>query len=121
MKWLKSKKASTSIKYTKYTASDLYWMKNNLFSDITFCMHNNLKMIINIFSTIYLALTVLFPSVSSYWNHEQGQLPISIFYFIRFYVWFKIIILADQSEKTKFNPRSYYISLTLFFKTRYLR
>ena len=47
----------------KYTTSVPYWMLNNLFSDITLWMHNNLNVIIKIFSTILLSLTVLFPSV----------------------------------------------------------
>ena len=34
-------------------------------------MHNNLNMIIKIYSTIYLSLTLIFPSVLSYWHHES--------------------------------------------------
>ena len=34
-------------------------------------MHNNLNTIITIFSTIYLLLLVLFPSVPLYWHHES--------------------------------------------------
>ena len=34
-------------------------------------MHNNLKIIIRIFSTIYLSLSVLFTSVPLYWYHES--------------------------------------------------
>ena len=55
----------------QYTTSDPYWMQNKLFCDIHFCMQNSLKMIIKIFSTIYLSLAVLFPSVLSYLHHES--------------------------------------------------
>ena len=55
----------------KYTTSVPYWIQNNLFSDINFCMHNNLKIIIEIFSTIYLSLAVIFPSVPYYWHRAS--------------------------------------------------
>ena len=55
----------------KYTTSDSYWMQNNLFFDIPFCMHNNLNTNIKTFRTFYLWRTVLFPSVPLYWNHES--------------------------------------------------
>ena len=54
----------------KYTTSDPYCMQNNLLFDIPFWMQNKLNMIIKISSTIYLLLTVLFPSIPSYWQHE---------------------------------------------------
>ena len=45
-------------------------MQNNLFFDISFCMHNDLRMI-KILSTIYLLLVFLFLSVSLCWHHES--------------------------------------------------
>ena len=45
----------------KYTTPVPYWMLNNLLFDISFWMHNNLNVIIKIFSTIYLFPEVLFP------------------------------------------------------------
>ena len=47
----------------KYTTSIPYWMLNNLLFRISFCMRNNLNVIIKIFSTIYLSRAVLFTSV----------------------------------------------------------
>ena len=72
VKWLKSKNYLQYPTYTpKYTTSDPFWMQNGLQFDINSCMHNNLKTIIKILSTIYLSLAVLFPFVPSYWNHES--------------------------------------------------
>ena len=69
--WLESKKY---IQYpsniTKCYTSDYYWIQNNLLFNIPFCVHNNLKTFIKIYSDIYLSLAVLFPSVPSYWHHE---------------------------------------------------
>ena len=66
---------NNNLQYTsntpKYTTSNPYWMQNNLLLDIPFCMHNDLKIIIKIFSTIYLSLVVIFTFVSLYWHHES--------------------------------------------------
>ena len=39
--------------------------------DISFLMQNNLKIIIKTFSTIYLSLAEIFPSVPSYWHYDS--------------------------------------------------
>ena len=54
----------------KCTNFDPYWMQNNIFFDIPFCMHNNLNMV-KILGTIYLLLAVLFLFVPSYWHLES--------------------------------------------------
>ena len=46
-------------------------MQNNLFFNTYFCIHNNRKRTIKINRTIYLSLSVLFPFVPLYWNHES--------------------------------------------------
>ena len=58
------------IKYTKILHLTLIVCKNLLFN-IPFCMHNKLKMIIKIFSSMYLLLAVLFPSNPLYWHNES--------------------------------------------------
>ena len=55
----------------KCDTSDPYWIQNNLFFDIPFYMHNNVNNIIKIFSTSYLLIPVIFPSFTSYWNHDS--------------------------------------------------
>ena len=61
---------------SKYTTSDPYWMKNKLLFNTPFWIHNNLNMIIKIFITIYLSLTVLFPSVPLYLHNARWRLSI---------------------------------------------
>ena len=53
-------------------------MLNNLFFYITFWMHNNLSVIIKIFSTVYLLRAVLFPSVPLEGMHPSLLVPIGI-------------------------------------------
>ena len=80
MEWVKSKHYLQYPSTTpKYTTSDPYWMQNNLFFDITFLVHYNLKMIIKIFSTIYLSLAVIFPYVPlncyhDSWDHKPQKI-----------------------------------------------
>ena len=59
----------TDIDYN--IVAPFYWMQSNLLFGIHFCMHNYLKLIIKIYSTIYLSLAVIFPSIPSYWRHES--------------------------------------------------
>ena len=62
VEWVKSKNYLQYPSNTpKYTTSEPYWILNNILFDISFGMHNNLKVIIKIFSTNYLSLAVPFP------------------------------------------------------------
>ena len=136
MEWVKSKNyLQYPSNIPKHTASDPYWMKNDLLFNIPFCMHNNLNIITKIFRIIYLSLAVIFPYIPMHWRHESWvhktrkivhdtekrvhfQWPFldyndtfkeNIYLYKVLFVCFKGIILTDWSIKRKLNPRKYHI------------
>ena len=68
------------LKTPKYTTSDPYCMQNNLLFGIPFSLNKNLKVIIQIFSTIYLSLAVFFPSTPLLWNRDLGSTNLEKFH-----------------------------------------
>ena len=129
MEWTKKSYLKYRSNTPKYTTSDHDCMQNNQMFDITFCIYNNLKMIIKIFSTVYLSLAVLFTYIPSYWLHKnlfppmiwKNRVSFQSLFLNNKYT-FKGNILADWSGNSKFNPCRYYICSTkiLNFETPYL-
>ena len=94
MEWTNSKNyLQYPLNTPKYTTSNPYWVQNTLLFGKSFFVQNNLKIIIKIFSTIYLSLALFFPSFPPSWHHESwvhkslkfvhdtsknGQLPITV-------------------------------------------
>ena len=69
-----------SIKYTEIYYLWTLFDAKNIFFDRTFWMHNDVKTVIKAFSTTYLSLAVLFPSIPSYWQHEYWVHKTRIFF-----------------------------------------